>query len=179
MAENNIKLLTYENETDPMWQVEVEKLLPWIFGRGADIGCGKRSPLPTSIRVDCDIKVEPEILASGDKMPFKDNELDYITGIHNFEHYDNQKEVLTEWLRCIKKGGVIAIVHPDVNYTKKQNPEIDNPGLRENPYNKHWHEHTQASFLEQLKVWSDLPFRVIDNGVACGNWSFYVILKKI
>jgi predicted SAM-dependent methyltransferase len=179
MVKELIKLFTYDTETDPMWQAEVEKLIPWLFGKGADIGCGKRSPLPTSIRVDIDKKVDPEILAKGDDLPFKDEELDYISAVHNFEHYDNQKEVLTEWLRCLKKGGIIAIVHPDVNYTKKQNPEINNPDLRENPYNKHYHEHTQESFLQQLEVWSELGFRVIDKGTACGNWSFYVILKKI
>jgi len=179
MVKEIIKILTYETDTDPMWQLEVEKLLPWLFGKGADIGCGKRSPLVDSIRVDIDKKVEPDFIAKGDDLPFSDGELDYISAVHNFEHYDNQKAVLIEWLRCLKKGGIIAIVHPDINYTKKQNPEIDNPGLRENPYNKHWHEHTQESFIEQLGVWSDLGFRVVDHGVACGNWSFYVIIKKL
>lgn len=179
MVKEFIKLLTYDTEVDPMWLVEVEKLIPWLFGKGADIGCGKRSPLPDTIRVDIDKKVQPDIIAKGDCLPFKDEELDYISAVHNFEHYDNQKEVLIEWLRVLKKGGIIAIVHPDVNYTKKQNPEIDNPGLRENPYNKHWHEHTKESFMIQLQDWADLGFRVIDQGIACGNWSFYVIIKKL
>ena len=179
MSDENDKTLTYDTEQDSMWLCEVEKLLPWLYGKGADIGCGRRSPIPGSIRVDIDEKVKPDIVASGDKLPFKDGELDYISSIHNFEHYDNQREVLIEWLRCVKQGGIIGIVHPDVNFTKKQNPIIDNPGLRENPYNRHYHENTLESFEVILKEWSDLPMKVIDHGVACGYWSFYYIIKKI
>lgn len=169
----------YEQETDPMWKWEVESLMPWISGKGCDIGCGGRSISADIVRVDIDENVKPDVLASGDKLPFKDGEFDFITAIHSFEHFKDQVKTLTEWLRVIKKGGTIGIVHPDIFYTKKQNPEIDNPGLRENPYNKHWHEHTEDSFVNMLKTWYDMPFKIIDHGVACGQWSFYVILKKI
>jgi len=169
----------YDDEQDPMWQSEVEKLIPWLDGKGADIGCGIRSIREGIIRVDIDKKVAPDVLASGDKLPFKDEELDFITAIHNFEHYPNQKEVLAEWLRVLKTGGIICIVHPDLDYTKKQKPKTDNLGLKENPFNKHYHEFNQAGFIELLKKWADLPFKIVDYGVACGGWSFYVILKKI
>jgi len=29
-----------------------------------------------------------------------------------------------------------------------------------------------------LKDWEDLPFKLIDYGMACSSWSFYAILKK-
>jgi len=173
-----IEVKYYGTSNDPMWQMEVEKLFPWLYGKGADIGASIRTIDDKTIRVDIDKKTQPDILASGDKLPFKDGELDYITAIHNFEHYPNQEKVLTEWLRALKVGGIIGIVHPDIDFTKKQNPEIDNPGLKANPFNRHYHEHNQKSFLRQLKKWADLPFQLIDSGVACGNWSFYVILKK-
>jgi len=168
----------YNDEQDPMWQVEVEKLIPWLDGKGADIGCGTRSINPDIIRVDIDEKVSPEVKAAGDKLPFKKEELDFITSVHNFEHYPNQVEVLTEWLRVLKVGGIVAIVHPDVDFTKKQKLEVNNPGLRENPFLRHYHEHNLKSFIKEIKKWTDLPFKIIDYGVACGNWSFYVILKR-
>ena len=177
--EENKKVKYYDNEQDPMWLFEVESLLPWLSGKGADIGCGLRSIGPDVVRVDIDEKVVPDVVASGDKLPFKDGEYDFITSIHSFEHFDDQIKTLTEWLRVIKKGGVVAIVHPDVTYTKKQNPEIGAAGLKQNPFNKHWHEHTADSFLKMIKSWKDLPFKVIDHGIACPSWSFYVILKKI
>ena len=172
------KVKYYNEEQDPMWRSEVESLMPWLSGRGVDIGCGARSIKKGIVRVDIDKAVNPDILASGDSLPFKDGEFDYLTSIHSFEHFDNQIKTLTEWLRVIKSGGIIGLVHPDINYTKKQNPEIDAPGLKENRYNKHWHEQTVDSFIELLNTWENLPFRIVDYGVACPDWSFYVILKK-
>jgi predicted SAM-dependent methyltransferase len=174
-----IKKIKYYGDTDdPMWQVEAESLFPWLSGRGVDIGAGCRSIWPDIVRVDIDEKVNPDVLASGDKLPFKDGEFDYLTSIHSFEHFEDQVKTLKEWLRVIKTGGIIAIVHPDINHTKLQNPEIDNPGLKANPYNRHCHEHSGDSFIKMISTWTDLPFRILDYGVACACWSFYVILKK-
>jgi len=177
--EEKVLITYYPSDNDPMWNFEVERLIPWLKGEGADIGCGKRSIHPEIIRVDIDEKVEPDIVASGDELPFLDGTLDFVYGVHAFEHFVDPRKTLTEWLRVVKVGGIVGIVHPDVNFTKKQNPEIDNPGLRDNPFNKHWHEHTQESFLAMLRSFTDLPFRIIDYGAACDHWSFYVILKKI
>jgi len=167
-----------ENEPDQMWQAEVSHLLPWLFGKGADIGCGLRTIKSDSIRVDIDPNVRPDVQCTGDILPFKDEELDYITSVHSFEHFDDQHKLMTEWLRVIKVGGIIGIVHPDVEFTKRQKPLNDNPSLQENPFNLHYHEHTRESLLKKFKECRDLPFKVIDSGVACGNWSFYIILEK-
>lgn len=173
------KVRYYEDEQDPMWQAEVEKLMPWLFGKGIDIGCGGRSIRNDILRVDIDEKVKPDVVCSGDKLPFKNEKFDFITAIHAFEHFPDPQKTLLEWLRILKKGGIVAIVHPDVFYTKKQKPVRENPSLKGNPYTKHYFEHTKDSFVLMLKSWTDLPFRIMDFGVACGNWSFYVILKKI
>jgi predicted SAM-dependent methyltransferase len=179
MEKKPVEIRYYPDNLDGMWLTEVEKLLPWAHGRGVDIGCGARTIKKDMVRVDISEKVKPDVIASGDALPFKDGEFDFVCSIHSFEHFQDAKKTLTEWLRIIRKGGFIGIVHPDINYTKKQNPEIDTPGLNENPFNRHWHEHHQASFLEMLKKWSDLPFKIVDTGAACPNWSFYFILKKI
>ena len=167
-----------ENEPDTMWIFEAQSLAPWLYGKGADIGCGLRSIRKDAIRVDLDSNVRPDVLCSGDKLPFKDEGMDYISSVHSYEHFDDQHKLLKEWLRVVKVGGIVAIVHPDIQYTKKQNPVTDNKGLRENPFNKHFHEHTQASLVEELGKLKDLPFKIVDHGVACQNWSFFVILEK-
>jgi len=174
----NDKQLYYDTESDVMWKMEAEALMPWLTGKGVDMGCGMRTINKDVVRCDIDKAVKPDILCSGDKTPFKDGEFDYVCSIHSFEHFPDSKKTLTEWLRIVKKGGVVALVHPDIRFTKKQNPVLDNPGLKENPFNKHYFEHDYDSFIEQLKEWEDLPFRVIDHGMACSSWSFYVILKK-
>lgn len=169
----------YPNIADQMWKQEVESLIPYLFGKGVDVGCGKRSIFKDDVRVDIDEKVDPDFIASGDDLPFQNGMWDYVYGIHAFEHFPDATKLLKEWLRVIKKGGVIGIVHPDITHTKKQNPEVDNPGLRENPHNKHWHEHNPESFLIFLNKNKNLGFEILDSGVACGNWSFYFILRKI
>ena len=179
MADIKKEVKYYGDTDDPMWQMEVEALFPWISGKGADIGAGARSIWPEIIRVDIDEKVKPDILASGDKLPFKDGEFDYITSIHSFEHFEDQRKTLKEWLRVIRPGGIIAIVHPDVFYTKYQKTESDNPDLKKNPFNFHYHEQTADSFVLMLQSWTDLPFRILDYGIACANWSFYTILRKV
>ena len=169
----------YDDNQDPMWKFEVEALMPWIAGAGCDIGCGARSISKDIKRVDIDEKVKPDIVASGDDLPIDNEAFDFVVSIHSIEHFQDQHKTIKEWLRVIKKGGTIGMVHPDITYTKKQNPEIDSKGLKENPYNKHYHEHTINSFVNMLKTLTDLPFRIVDFAPACPKWSFYVILKKV
>jgi len=38
------------------------------------------------LRVDIDKKIFPDVLVKDYKLPFKDGELDFISGIHSFEH---------------------------------------------------------------------------------------------
>lgn len=178
MIKKKIEIKYFNDTDDPMWQEEVKKLMPWLYGKGIDIGAGARSINKEIKRVDIDENVNPDIIASGDKLPVKDGEYDYLVGIHVFEHFPDPRKLLTEWLRVIKTGGIIGIVHPDLTYTKKQKPLETNEVLQKNKFYKHLHEHTQESFLNLLKRFDDLPFRVIDYGPACGGWSFYVILKK-
>jgi len=179
MKKKEVKIKYYGDTDDPMWQWEVEKFFPWFSGKGVDIGCGARSINKDVLRVDIDKLVKPDVVASGDDLPFNGGEFDFVCSVHSFEHFEDSKKTLAEWLRIIKTGGIIGIVHPDVFFTKKQNPPETNPSLKSNFYNKHYHEHTQKSFVEQLGGWSDLPFKIVDHGVACNGWSFYVILKKI
>ncbi len=170
--------IIYYPASDLMWNYEVSKLLPWLDGKGADIGCGRRSINKDVIRVDIDAKKNPDVVASGEDLPFKDNELDFVYGIHAFEHLKDPVQGLKEWLRVVKPGGIVGIVHPDIDWTKKQNPEVDNPGLKSDPYNKHWHEYNQADFVKMLSRVNRGRFEIIDSGVAMGMWSFYVILRK-
>jgi len=174
-----VGLQYYDTSNDMMWKSECDKLIPWIYGKGADLGCGQRSINRDMIRVDIDPKVKPDVLAEGHKLPFADGELDYVTAMHNFEHYDNQFEVFKEWIRVLKKGGIIAMVHPDVRFTKQHDHGDGEKGYLVNPFNRHYHEHTLESFLNEINQWKDLGFKIIDSGPACINWSFYLIIEKI
>lgn len=170
------KKIFYPDPNDDMWNKEVEKLIPWCAGKGADIGCGSRSINGDVIRVDIDEKREPDYVAKGDELPFKDEELDYIVSIHNLEHYEDQRKVLNEWRRVLKDGGIIAIVHPDRDYTGEQQPEESN--MDKNPFNKHYHERNELEFHKWFLEQGFKDLTIVDSGKAAINWSFFLILEK-
>ncbi len=172
----NVEITLYPHPKDDMWNQECEALIPFLSGKGIDIGCSNRSIFKEDVRQDIDKEMQPELLCSGDELPCKDEEFDYLTSIHTFEHFKDQIKMLTEWARVIKKGGIIAIVHPDVNHTGIYRPD----GLKEgeNPYYEHHHEKTYADFLAWFKKNNSFGLSLVDSGVACPNWSFYIILKK-
>lgn len=169
--------IKYPHSDDIMWNQECESIIPYLFGYGVDIGCSNRSIYAVDARVDIDEKHNPDYCGSGDDLPFRDEEFDYLYSIHSFEHFDDQIAVLDEWSRVVKKGGIIAIVHPDVDYTHVQKSEAANPD--KNPYNKHYHERNQKEFISWFESLKRDDLKVIDHGEACPNWSFFVVFKKV
>lgn len=168
----------YPDPKDEMYNYEVECLLPYVTGDGLDIGCGGRSITPEMKTLDIDPKKEPDIVAGMDNIPCPDESFDYVVAQHALEHIDDQEKALTEWVRILRKGGYILIIHPDVQYTGVQKPIADNPGLQNDPYNKHYHERTLNQFIEFIMPLQRIGFTLVDSGVAMGNWSFYIILRK-
>ena len=162
-----------------MWNSECEAIIPFCFGQGVDIGCGGRSINNKVIRVDANEAWDPDVIASGDNLPFEDDIFDYVVSIHSFEHFEDQIKTLKGWLRVIKSGGYINIVHPDVDYTKKQEPPENNPLLKRDPLYKHYFERNLHDFLEFLHTQRKLGFKIVTFGEAQKGWSFYVILQKI
>ena len=173
---DELKTIFYPDPHDDMWNLEVEKLIPWLKGSGVDIGSGDRSIYKSDMRVDIDKKRNVDVHLSGDDLSFKDEQFDYLYSIHSFEHFEYQRDLLIEWKRVIKKGGIIGIVHPDVNYTGIQKPIETNPD--KNPFNKHTYERDLINWLKWFESQNLTRLEVIDSGIACQNWSFYVILKK-
>ncbi|MBU0846658.1 glycosyltransferase, partial [Patescibacteria group bacterium] len=80
-------------------------------GHGIDIGCGKIKVHDNAIGVD----IYPygdsvDVLANGnDLWMFKDGELDFVVASHSLEHFPDTKEVLGEWKRVLRDGGVMAL----------------------------------------------------------------------
>ena len=147
------------------------------FGKGADIGCGSDKISSNCIGVDlfgkgeigkfgCENKKKShaDIKASGDELPFKNNELDFIVAKHNLEHYDNPEKTLIEWKRVLKKGGKIGVIVPDDKYvnTKKLDPT-------------HYSKFTMKPLEELFKK---VGFKILGKGYALKKWSIYLIAEK-
>ena len=167
----------YPDMADAYWNIELQTILAYCFGKGIDIGSGGRTPLKDQIKVDVDPKKNPDILASGEAIPVKDSEFDYLTAIHNLEHYDDQDAVLKEWVRIVKNKGYILIIHPNLDYTKIQLPPELNESLKNDPYNKHFHERNLVDFTKWIKSKQRSGFEFLESGDALRKWSFYCILR--
>ena len=92
-----------------------------------NIGCGK---VKISGWVNIDIKLGADLVIDvRKKLPFNDNSVDFIYNEHFLEHltFKEGEKVLRECYRCLKKGGVLRIATPDLDYViQKYNADWKN-----------------------------------------------------
>ncbi|MBS0018667.1 MAG: methyltransferase domain-containing protein [Arthrospira sp. SH-MAG29] len=55
---------------------------------------------------------------------FDDNAFDFIISSHVLEHTPNPGQMLEEWIRIVKPGGIVYFVIPDKRYTFDRNREL-------------------------------------------------------
>lgn len=96
---------------------EIEVLEVYCQGKGANIGCG-HVRIGDSIGVDLSTTSRAcDIVGDARHLPFANESLDYIVSAASFEHIDSSPIMtLREWLRCLKVGGLLALVVPDAEY---------------------------------------------------------------
>jgi ubiquinone/menaquinone biosynthesis C-methylase UbiE len=61
----------------------------------------------------CGEAMPVDVVAEGDKLPFKNSQYDYVISSHVIEHFFDPVKAIKEWLRVIKKGGYIFIIAPN------------------------------------------------------------------
>ncbi len=66
--------------------------------------------------ISVEITGKPNILASGEDLPIKDNSFDLVYSCHSLEHMQDTRKTLREWIRVLKPGGLLVIIVPDVDY---------------------------------------------------------------
>ena len=67
--------------------------------------------------VDFDEKLNPDVVAPIDKLPFPDDSVDEIYASHVLEHVPMGSKALEEWLRVLKPGGMLTVAVPDIVQT--------------------------------------------------------------
>lgn len=147
------------------------------FYRGGvhlDIGCGSRKITAAAIGIDITDGSAPyvvggvNVVTSADNLyPFKDDAIDFISCIHSFEHYDNPKAVLKEWLRVLKVAGRIGIVVPARNGLI---PDKDLLGAHKFDYDARALEALVSEFGGSYKI---LALDTLQNG-----WSIDLVIEK-
>jgi predicted SAM-dependent methyltransferase len=79
------------------------------------LGCGKRDFGPDWIHIDGETKYPHVKYHDIVNLPFEDNTVDLIYACHVLEYFDREEgfEVLKEWHRVLKQGGILKIAVPD------------------------------------------------------------------
>jgi predicted SAM-dependent methyltransferase len=79
-----------------------------------DIGCGedKKGDIGIDIRKTNVV----DVIADARFLPFRDESFNHVYSSHLIEHFSHRevKDVLVEWVRVLKKGGVLEIRCPDL-----------------------------------------------------------------
>lgn len=129
-------------------------MVKYCKGKGLDVGCGGSKVVPDAIGVDITPKgkrgiagnqlgrkSQADITVKDTKLPFKDGEFDYVHARHVIEHPVDPLAALREWVRVLKKDGLLIIATPDED-------KID--GIPLDPTHKH--VFTVESFKNLLAV---------------------------
>lgn len=120
--------------------------LPYIHGNVIDLGSGGWPVVPHAIQIELPEdkfawynsgnKPETPIQWRGTAfdLPFKDGTVDTVFSSHLLEDVEKWTPVLKEWVRVLKRGGILIILIPD--------KRLWNDALRKGqpPNNEHRHE---------------------------------------
>jgi len=82
---------------------------------GIDVGCGNNKKAGF-LGVDIRRTKVVDVLADARNLPFRDESFDYVYSDQVLEHFSHTEvgNVLLEWVRVLKKGGIIEIRCPDL-----------------------------------------------------------------
>jgi len=80
-----------------------------------DIGCGKNKK-KYAIGLDFKKNSSADIIADAHYLPFRNESFNHIYSSHLIEHFSHRdiKNILTEWIRVLKKKGIFEIRCPDL-----------------------------------------------------------------
>ena len=111
------------NKNDP-YKAESKKIIwevvPYLRGRGLDIGAGDFKILPHAISVDnCHhaqfgISIRPDVFiqTAADLSMFGSQSMDFVYSSHLLEHMEDPAAALKEWYRLVKPGGYLILYLP-------------------------------------------------------------------
>ena len=95
-------------------------VVPYLDGKGIDIGCGDAKVLPHAVGIDSlkDValfgtEMKPDLVCEDAcKLAIPDADLDFVFSSHLLEHIEDTRAALNEWWRCLKVGGYLILYLP-------------------------------------------------------------------
>lgn len=111
------------------------EILPYVRGRGLDLGCGPWKVFPHAIGVDAQAYPGGDganlVADVTDLGMFADAAFDWVYSSHTLEDQEDTVDTLREWWRLVKPGGYLILYLPHKDFY----PNIGQPGA--NPAHKH------------------------------------------
>jgi len=81
-------------------------------GKGLDVGCGELKIAENCIGVDLRTDAGADRVADMRCLPWNDEQFDFVVSSHALEHTHFPIDVLKEWRRVLRVGGVVGVVVP-------------------------------------------------------------------
>ena len=161
-----------------------DKILPYLPPCDLlDIGYGGDKIVPWAIACDMpqgsytNVGSDPQQLGFDCRsLPFKDGTLNACWSAHLIEDYtySEQVKILAEWKRCLRSGGVLALLQPD---QKRFEAHCAATGQSLNDNHKE-PDYSLSTF--KSRVWNQIrgDMALIAAG-DCEDYSWYFIAKKL
>ena len=161
-------------------------LRPYATGLSIDLGCGFEKVIPGALGIDkltagetgktgcmlgqgsiADISAD-----AGDLHFIADGTFDSAVSRHCFEHLPDPKGTLREWLRILRKGGLLAMVLPNDHHRNFM--EIDSD------HKFRCYPKTVEDALDALNgAEGPVKGELIENGrTVVDNWSFFSLIRR-
>jgi SAM-dependent methyltransferase len=151
---------------------------PYCMGDGVDVGFGGDPVVPRAICVDLNkpyayySEAPQQLQGDGARLHwFADNSLDYVYSSHLLEDFPHPLEVLKEWVRVVKIGGLVVLFLPD---EQRYRAFCRDQGLPPNPH--HTHEHFSLPWLLSQLVF--FPNLQVVHAHQREDYNFELVLKK-
>jgi SAM-dependent methyltransferase len=114
------------------------------------------------------------------KLPFQDNQFDFLLSSHCLEHCPDAIRTLLEWRRVVRPNGRLVVILPHAIRTfdcgrtlatvahhvedHEKNVGLDDP--------THWEEFERVSIRAQHHAWLDIPEAHLPNGRINRSWAY-------
>lgn len=129
----------------------------YLIGKGIEIGPGGTPYMDGLTLVDKfpleypNLDAEKVVNSDASDLPFDDNCFDFLISCHCLEHCPDTIKTLNEWIRVVKKGGIVFLVLPHGDRTFDK-------GRRKTTLNNHIED-----FKNEVDIYDDEPLDEWEN----------------
>lgn len=157
------------------------RLAPYCTGCGLDVGFGGSSIAPHAINFDqhepyTNVGADPQHLRGHcGELPFRKNTLDFIYSSHLIEDfkYDEQVDILHEWMRVLRRNGKIILYCPDEAIYSKHCADT---GQDYNLAHKN-RDYSLKTFKERVLARLPQPIKIIHESPLVEIYSWEIVFK--